>query len=324
MQVVSTWCVPRESEKIAQAPSVLSTLAQALPSLHLLKALLATAQHGSMSRAAQELHLTPGAVSKQVLELEAWLGVTLFERVRKQVHLTPVGERYVQRLLPVMRELEAATVAALQDKGESQVLNISTVPAFGSRCLFPHLAEFRRLHPSIELRYVPYVRGYDFSDSELDCAIRYGFGTWPGAQADYLAGQELVVIAPPASAGGQPLREPADIAGYTLLHHVTGPNGWEAWCALKGVKGVATQAGPRLDMVSSMVQAVAGGMGLALLPLCVVEEEIATGVVQCPFEVTTIPVGGYYLCYPQARAGLPALVSFRSWLLGRMSLNRSA
>ncbi|MBI2769849.1 MAG: LysR family transcriptional regulator [Burkholderiales bacterium] len=318
MRVVSIWRPQRESEKIAQACSGSSTLAKSLPSLHLLKALLATAQHGSMSRAAEELHLTPGAVSKQVLELEAWLGVTLFERVRKQVLLTPVGERYVQRLLPLVRELEEATMAVFQDAGEAATLGISTVPAFGSRCLFPHLGEFRRLYPNIELRYVPYVRGYDFSSNELDCAIRYGSGSWPGAQADYLAGHEVVVIAPPPAAGTPPLKQPADIAGHTLLHHVSGPEGWKDWCAANGLKGIATQAGPRLDMVGSIVQAVAGGMGLGLLPRCVVEEEIATGAVQCPFEATTITVSGYYLCYPEAKASLPALASFRGWLLGRM------
>lgn len=293
-------------------------MAKSFPSLQLLRALLATARHGSMSLAAQELHLTPGAVSKQVLELEAWLGVALFERVSKQLHLTPLGKRYVQRLLPLMQELEDATLAVLQDTGEAATLGISTVPSFGSRCLFPYLGEFRRLHPNVELRYVPYVRGYDFASHDLDCAIRYGIGIWPGAQADYLAGHEVVVIAPPLSVGRTLLKEPGDVARHTLLHHVTAPDAWKVWCETNGVQGLSTKAGPRLDMVSSIVQAVAGGMGLGLLPRCVVEEEIATGAVQCPFESTIITVAAYYLCYPHAKASLPALTSFRSWLVGRL------
>lgn len=272
-----------------------------------------------MSRAAQELHLTPGAISKQIIELEGWLGVTLFERVRKQIHLTPVGSRYVHRLQPLVLAMEEATQAVFQDAGQDATLGISTVPAFGSKCLFPHLAEFRQLYPHIDLRYVPYVRGYDFSNDELDCAIRYGSGSWPGARADYLAGHENVVIAPPASRASAALKTPADIAGHTLLHHVSGPNGWQDWCSANGVEGVSVQAGPRLDMTSSIIQAVAGGMGLGLLPRCVVEEEIATGLVVCPFGPTELKVSAYYLCYPPAKAGLPALVSFRHWLLGRFT-----
>lgn len=290
---------------------------KSLPSLHLLKALLATARHGSMSRAAEELHLTPGAVSKQVQELESLLGVPLFERVRKQLHLTPVGERYVSQVGPLVTQLEEATLAILQSAGETGSLGLSTVPAFGAKCLFPHMAEFRRLYPQVELRYVPYVRGYEFASDDLDCAIRWGTGAWPGTRADYLAGHARVVIAPPARLDAQPLDKPQDVAAHTLLHHVSGGDAWAQWCARHGVSAAAT-VGPRLDMVSSIVQAVAGGMGIALLPRCVVEEEIATGAVRCPFPTTRIEGAAYYLCYPEAKASLPALQAFRGWLLGRM------
>lgn len=269
-----------------------------------------------MSRAAEELHITPGAVSKQILELEAGFGVALFERVRKQLHLTPAGERYVARIEPLIAQMEAATAALLQDSGASQGLGLASVPAFASRCLFPHLGEFRRLHPDIELRFVPYVDAYTFDSPDLDCAIRWGSGTWPGTRADYITGHDVVVIAPP---GAAPLREPGDIAGRTLLHHVQAPNGWKDWCEANGVRGVNTQSGPKIDMSNSIIRAVAGGLGLALLPRCLLDEEIATGAVQCPFPPTRLPIAAYYLCCPQAKAHLPQVEAFRGWLLGRMS-----
>ncbi len=303
---------------MAQGCAHSSKLTLSLPSLHLLKALIATARHGSMSRAALDLHLTPGAVSKQILELEDGLGVTLFERVRKQLHLTPAGERYVNRLQPLIAQMEEATAALLQDIGKPMSLGVATVPAFGAKCLFPHIGEFHRLHPQIELRYLPYVNAYDFDAPDLDCAIRWGGGTWPATRADYLIGHDMVVVARPRSAGGPDLREPHDIVGQPLLHHVKGLDGWARWCEANDVRGVNTQTGPQIDMVSSIIQAVAGGLGLGLLPRCVVEEEIAAGLVQCPFEPTRIPVAGYYLCYPEVKANLPQLAAFREWLLGRV------
>jgi LysR family glycine cleavage system transcriptional activator len=322
--VVSASRVRPKSEKIAQGFARSSKLPQSLPSLHLIKALLATAQHGNMSRAAEDLHLTPGAVSKQILELEGWLGVALFERVRKQLHLTPSGERYVARLRPLIAQMEEATAALLQETGRPLSLGIATVPAFGAKCLFPHLGDFRRQHPEIELRFVPYVDAYTFDSPELDCAIRWGSGTWPGTRADYVAGHEIVVIAPPAAAGGPVLRTPADIAGHTLLHHVKAPDGWKDWCEANGVRGVNTQAGPKIDMSNSITQAVAGGLGLGLLPRCLLDEEIAAGVVQCPFPPTVIPIAAYYLCCPQAKANEPAVEAFRQWLVGLMAPGAAA
>ncbi len=301
----------------------LFSMSRLLPPPHLLRALIATSRHGSVVRAAEELHLTAGAVSKQLLELERRFGITLFERVRKRLALTEAGQRYVERVAPLLDEIERVTLDLLADRagavaGEQQVLHLSMLPTVGAKWLIPRLADFLGKHPDIDLQFVPFIDGYDFTRPELDCAIRYGRGIWPGAVADYLMGHEVVAIAPPGT--GQRLRVPADVLQFTLLHHVTEPQAWFTWCESHGVSGPNLLSGPRMDQVSSQVRAVISGMGLALVPRCLVEEELASGAVDAaPFPVF-MQQTGYYFCCPQGKAQLPALRLFRGWLLEQASL----
>ena len=278
-----------------------------------------------MARAADHLDLTASAVSKQVLELENLLGVALFERIRKQLRLTPAGQRYVARIEPLISELEEATKSVVVGAAQGLSLGISSVPSFGDKHVVPHLGEFRQRHSEIELRFVPYVHAYDFSVPELDCAIRFGVGCWPGARAHYLAGSENVVIAPSKPVHGfQPLRELAEVLHYPLLSHMRLPNAWRDWCRIHGVDDASSLSGPCLDMCSTIVQAVASGMGLGLLPACIVQQELDAGFVHSPLPVWRNMPWGYYLCYPEEKAGLPALVAFREWLLERAGTLESA
>lgn len=295
-------------------------MSRLLPPAHLLRALIATSRQGSVVRAAEELHVTAGAVSKQLLELERRLGITLFERLRKRLVLTEAGQSYVKRVAPLLDEIEQATLALLDasaanDTHERQVLHLSTLPTIGAKWLIPRLAGFMSNHPEVDLRFVPFVKGYDFALPELDCAIRYGEGVWPGADADYLMGREVVVIAPPGT--GSKLKQPADVLKFTLLHHTRQPQGWSMWCTLHGVSEQQVMLGPRMDQVSSQVQAVIAGMGLAMVSRCLVEEEVASGAVDlAPFPVF-MQQAGFYFCYRSDRAQTPALQAFRSWLLAQ-------
>lgn len=286
-----------------------------LPPTHLLRAFVCTARHGSVALAAEELHVTAGAVSKQLLELERWLGLALFERLKKRLHLTPAGTRYLALIEPLLQRIEAATLELLSGSTPAGALLLSTMPTFGAKWLFPRLPAFRAQYPQIELRFLPYVKGYDFEDPALDCAIRFGEGPWPGACADYLVGREAIVIAPPKLPEALALRVPADVAKHTLLRHVTTPQAWSDWCRQQGVEQVNPFAGPALDLVSNLVSAVQAGMGLALVPRCLVADEIATGTLAAPFTETLHRRAGYFLCYPQSKASLPALLCFRQWLL---------
>jgi len=284
------------------------------PPVHLLQAFATTARFGSISRAAEALHLTQSAVSKQVQELERWTGVALFERVRKRLSLTPAGQRYESAVRPLLGQLEAATLDLITSGDGGGALHVSTLPTFGAKWLIPRLPAFQKAHPQVALNFVPYVQGYDFHRADLDCSILFGDGHWPGAQADYLTGRDVMLIAPPAPRNKPLLRKPQDVAKFQLLQHTSVPQAWSHWCDAHGVQGVNPYAGPQLDQFHSLIRAVAAGMGLALVPRCLVAEDVATGVVSAPLRDGYVDDLGYWLCYPESRAHLPALTSFREWL----------
>ena len=293
------------------------------PPLHLLKAFVTTARFASVSRAADALHLSQSAVSKQIAELEDMTGVLLFERIRKRLVLSPAGTRYEAAIKPLLAQLEAATLELITSGDGGGALHVSTLPTYGAKCLIPRLPAFQKLHPQIALHFVPYVQGYDFTRADLDCSILFGDGNWPGARAEYIAGHEMALITPPASPS-QRIKTVRDIAGMTLLHHVSVPQAWAQWASVHGVP-INTLAGPQLDQFHSLIRAVMAGMGVALVPHCLVKDDIAAGLVAAPLKGDCyggyLADTGYFLCYPEARSHLAPLGHFRDWLLSPNSIS---
>ncbi|MFN5348758.1 MAG: LysR substrate-binding domain-containing protein [Polaromonas sp.] len=288
------------------------------PPLHLLKAFITTARFASVSRASEALHLSQSAVSKQIAELEAMTGALLFERIRKRLVLSPAGMRYEAAIKPVLAQLEAATLELITSGDGGGALHLSSLPTFGAKCLIPRLPAFQKLHPQIALHFVPYVQGYDFTRADLDCSILFGDGNWPGTVAEYIAGHEMALIAPP-SPPSQRIKSAQDLQGKTLLHHVSVPQAWAQWASVHGVKNFNPLAGPQLDQFHSLIRAVMAGMGVALVPYCLVKDDIAAGLVSLPLKVGCyggyLADTGYYLCYPEARSHLLPLTHFKTWLL---------
>lgn len=284
------------------------------PPIQLLRAFVATARLGTVSAASSALHLTQGAVSKQLQDLEDWLGLPLFARVRKRLQLTPAGQRYLLAVEPLLSQLQAATLDLITSPANGWTLNVSSLPSFGAKWLVPRLPGFNAKHRRILLNFLPYLEGYDFHRSDLDCAIRYGDGRWPGAIAEYLIGREMTLIAPPPRKRTAPLKRVADVHRHTLLHHVNVPQAWPAWCEAHGIGIVNAHGGLRLDQYHVIVRAVSAGMGLALVPTCLVEDELQSGEVTAPLGEPFVGDTGYFLCYPEAKAGLEPLEVFRAWL----------
>ncbi len=305
------------------------------PSIRSLRAFVAAARHRSISGAAEELHLTQSAVSKQVLELERLIGHRLFDRTGRQLELTPTGERYLAQLRAPLRAIEAATLEAMAHGDAGGTLRLSSLATFSAKWLIPRLPRFHAAHPQVRLDFLPVARrargpaAEEFPDAPLDCAIRYGGGRWPGSAADYLVGRENVVIAPPGERG---IARPEDLREHTLLNHADAPAGWSHWCAAHGVAGLDVTGGPRFDQVNSLLQAVMAGLGVALVPRCLAEPDLAAGLVRAPLEEAGLPPflsdEGYHLVYAPGRRQLPALAVFRGWLLdearGRSSERRGS
>ena len=191
------------------------------------------------------------------------------------------------------------------------------LPTFGAKWLIPLLPQFQQREPQVTLHFVPYVDGYDFKSPTLDSSILFGDGHWPGARAHYLVGQQVALIAPPLGSPGAPaIRTPQDLIGCTRLRHVTIPDAWAQWSQAQGVSEMRALDGPQFDQFQSIIRAVMAGMGVALVPRCLVQDEIASGLVTEPLPGHGYTSHlGYWFCYPEGRAHHGALSSFRSWLL---------
>ncbi|CAG9176792.1 LysR family transcriptional regulator [Cupriavidus pampae] len=285
------------------------------PSMTELQAFEASARHNSFTLAARELHVTQGAVSKQVRSLEAFLGVELFERVRQRLLLTSAGERYLERIRPSLNEIEAASVELIARKGRGGILHIASMPTLGAKWLIPRLPQFFARFPEVTLEFVPHAQGYDFSEPDLDAAIRFGDGVWPGSLADYITGREVVPVCRPGMLADADTHAPAALLQYPLLHHTTVPEAWPDWLSELGVSTRQAWSGARFDQFSLLTQAAVSGLGIALIPRCLIEEELATGALVIAHPAQVLAKKGYYLCYPEQKVHMPALQIFRTWLM---------
>jgi len=284
------------------------------PSLTDLQAFEVTARQGSFTLAAQELCVTQGAVSKQIKHLETFLRVTLFLRTRQGLVLTEAGRGYLAKVRAGLSQIEAASLALIAHRGQGGTLNLTSMPTFGARWLIPRLPAFMRRCPDVHVEFLPHRQGYDFSSPELDAAVRFGNGAWPGSLADYIVGRDVVPVCAPGLAA-RPFETPEDLLRHPLLHHSTTPEAWPDWFGDVGCETRRSREGARFDQFSLLAQAAVAGFGIALIPRCLVEDELRDGKLAMALDLPVQARGGYYLCYPEHKAGLPALQAFRGWLL---------
>ncbi len=286
-----------------------------LPSLAALSVFEAAARHLSFTRAGEELGLTQGAVSRQVAQLEGLLGVPLFERVRQRVMLSAAGSAYLAEIRPILERLTAATVNAMASRGLGGVLNLAVLPTFGTRWLIPRLGGFIERHPDITINFVTRIVPFDFDTDALDAAIHFGRAVWPGAVLHRLMGEEIVPVASPGLIEREHLGAPADALRVMLLEQVTRPNAWRHWLVAQGLNPDKARPGARFEQLAMVAQAAIAGLGLAILPRFLIEDELRTGALRMPFGRPMVGEDGYYLVYPREKAAQPSVAAFRDWLL---------
>ncbi|PLZ02663.1 LysR family transcriptional regulator [Burkholderia sp. WAC0059] len=287
-----------------------------LPSLSALRVFEAATRHLSFTRAATELNLTQSAVSRQIRQMENYLGVLLFQRVNKTLILTEAGRSYVADIRACLDQMSAATVNLLANKGRGGLLNLASPPAFCSKWLIPRLDRFSSQHPGIMLNISTRAKPFDFNAERFDMAIHYGRNDWPDVIADRLLGEELVVVCSREYAKkNPPLTVGPDLQHHVLLQQTTRYNRWSDWLRFHGVPGVNAWAGPRFEHVYMVMQAAVAGLGLALLPRVLVVDEVALGRLVNPFGDTFVVEDAYFLVYPAAKKSDPKLEIFREWVL---------
>jgi LysR family transcriptional regulator, glycine cleavage system transcriptional activator len=286
-----------------------------LPSLAGLRTFEAAARHLSFTKAATELHLTQSAVSRQIRVMEDYLGLKLFERVKQRLLLTEAGRSYVRDVRTALDQMQAATLNLLAHQGQGGILNFATPPAFGMKWLIPRLGAFSSAHPDILVNLVTRTKPFDFEAEHLDAAIHYGADDWPGVISHRLIGEEIALICAPAYLERRRLLEPRDLEPHVLLQHARRPNAWREWLDAHQVHGVNASAGPRFEHMYMIMQAAAAGLGVALLPRLLVNDDVAAGRLMIPLEGSFMSREAYCLVYPEAKRNDPKVDVFRRWLL---------
>lgn len=287
-----------------------------LPSIPSLLALEAVDRLGSASAAAEDLALTQSAVSRQLKQLEAQMGVDLIARGEVRMQLTPAGAGFAEEARAILSRLAQASVK-LRANPDGGSLNLSILPSFGLHWLAPRLKDFVAAHPGITVNLQTHNLPFGFDAGTAQAAVHYGGRDWPGV--DYLPLMPKHVL--PVCAPGlmdRPAERPEDLLHYPLLHLETHPDCWEQWFAQHGVAAEKLR-GMLFDQSSAMTQAAVHGLGLALLPDFLAENEIAHGRLVQAIAGAPVTLGEYFLVWPPEHASDYPLIQFRNWLLGQVA-----
>ena len=291
---------------------------RSMPPLNALKAFEAAARHLSISLAAQELNVTPAAISHQVRQLEDYIGLPVFERNGRGLSLTDAGSAGLRDLRAGFASLEAA-MDAIESLGETGTLNVSVAPSFASKWLLPRLSTFEAQHPDIDVHVSASMQLTDFAKDGVDIAIRYGAGGYQDVVFEKLLTETLIPVCSPEFLRNQSLKSIADLAGATLLHDDSPDNdpscpNWEMWLRAAGVTNVDASRGPRYNQASLVIEAAILGRGVALTKSALAAGDIEAGRLVRPFS-TVLPVDfAYYFVAPKAKLNLPKVAFFREWL----------
>lgn len=286
-----------------------------LPPLTTLRAFEAAARLGSFSRAAEEISVTHSAVSHQVRALERALGTPLFQRNGKRVSLTEAGRHLAGRVGSALREIaDAARVVRRRDRGRA--LTVSTLPSFAARWLMPRLGRFMEQHPEIDVSLHTSVALVDLERDEVDIAIRFGKGNWPGLEALKFMDDELFPVASPGFNRGRLPRRPADLAKFRLMR--SDDEFWTPWFQAAGVKIEEPQS-PIFSDSAFLLQAATDGQGIALARRSIAEDDLRAKRLVRLFDIAAPAQGANYLVWPKDKLTANAAL-LRDWLLKERSL----
>lgn len=291
-----------------------------LPPLNSLRAFEAAARHLSFRQAADELNVTPGAISQQIKQLEATLGVQLFIRTTRALALSEPAQAALPAIRSGFENLHDG-IRSLQAHHDPGVLTVSISPSFGMRWLLPRLERFREAHPNYEVRIDASNRLADFSRGSVDVALRYGKGDYGNLTSELLISDiAFPVCSPRLLAPPHKLTEPADLQDQALLHvdwemESDSAPSWARWLDYAGFTGVDTSRGIRFSMDDMAVSAAISGLGLVVAARAFVVTDLAAGRLIKPFSSDfDMPTEfHHYAVYPEQKARQPKVKAFLAW-----------
>ncbi|QXH46850.1 LysR family transcriptional regulator [Pseudomonas xanthosomatis] len=285
-----------------------------VPSMTALQCFEAAARHLSFTRAAEELHLTQSAVSKQVAQLEEMLRHHLFLRIRRRLQLTPAGALYLAEVNKILTQVDMSSRYVQTYGTQTEVLKVATQPSFGVRWLIPHLKGFGKRHPNIHLDIRNEMEPFALLQGSADVVFFYGQGTWPGATCVELFGEEVVPVCAPELLQERSLSGAAEVAQLVLLQSTSRPEAWHEWFLDQGLHTDNSYHGPRFDTFYMALSAAQSGCGVALVPRYLVAKELAEGSLVVAWDHAMRSSGAHYLAYAEHAAEVPKVRALVEWV----------
>ncbi len=300
-----------------------------LPPLKSLRAFEAAARWLSFSKAAEELFVTPAAISQQIRILESYLGVSLFRRMTRAVQLTDEA----RTILPLVTEgfdRFAEALDRLAREEDAGILTVSSAPTFAIKWLVHHLADFSNSYPNIDVRLDASLETRDFARDSIDVSIRLGMGDYPGLHVTRIFGEEVSpVCSPKLLSGAKPLRDLEDLKDHRLLHVDWGklsahsPD-WRMWVKAAGIEDIKVDRGPRFSVENMAIEAAINAEGVALVSHSAVVEDLKAGRLVKPFDLSVKTDIAYWLVCPNAHMQRPKVKVFCEWLLAEAIVDAPA
>jgi len=294
-----------------------------LPPLNPLHVFEVASRLGSFSRAAEELHVTPSAISRQIATLETWLGQPLFQREAGGVALTAAGKAYRQDIGPAFARIATAT-ERLRRSGDRKPLRLRCYTVFALKWLVPRLPDFHAAHPGVELTLSTAIPPVDFREEPVDLAIQFGDGRWPELKSQSILADRIQPVCAPSLLRGRAKVDPAALlARHRLLYARYRRNDWRDWLAARGLPPMRDNA---VEMPMSLVawEAAAAGMGIAMGQEALLAPELASSQLVMPFAAPLCRPMGYFAVWPEDRPMQPRLRLFLAWLERQACVPESA
>lgn len=292
-----------------------------LPSISSLQSFEAVARHLSTTRAAEELHLTQSAVSKQVARLEDILQNLLFTRTRKRLQLTQAGELYLSEVRKILNQVQMSSHYIQSYGGDTEVLAVVAPPTFAAVWLIPRLVGFGRAYPNIHLNIRAESGALESTHEKADIEIYFGIGARPSFECLYLFDESVVAVCAPALLEGGMPPSLQQLTELRLLQFNSRPEAWHDWFEAQGWHSKSSYHGPRFETFHMLISAAKSGCGVALVPRFLIEEELQDGKLSIAWDYVHGTKGGYYLAYTERTASVPKVRALIQWVRDQVSAN---
>lgn len=293
-------------------------MARSIPPFASLRAFEAAARHCSFKKAAEELNLSPSAISHQIKSLEVHLGICLFQRTGNALEMTETARSYWSEVAAALNTLEAAS-ARVEKARDDASLVINLYPSLVSTWLLPALGAFKSNNRDVDIRIVSSLEPIPFTGSDIDVAIRYGDQKPADVMSRFLFAEDIVPVCSPSFlAAHGPFHDPGSILGSTLIYCINNPTEWSQWLGAAGLADIVPTRRMDLDNRALVVEAALGGLGCAMARTPYADRFLQSGDLVIPFDFRFTTGMNYYLCWPERKARFRHVKSFRNWLVSAL------